>query len=149
MKVKVNLILTVFSFLDGYRLVKKRSQCDDAGEEYQQKLTLDGCAKACRATAQNFAFGTNEFGKNRCNGILCDCFCEFGTYKYQCNKITVHDGFNLYAFIGRYQIFSIDTLVIKAILLLLYLRDGPLVFLIIYYSLLINSLFLGCKKIRL
>ena len=65
------------------------------------KLTLSGCADACREFAENFAFGTNEYGKKRCDGDSCDCYCEFGTENYKCKNIKMNYGFDLYAFKGE------------------------------------------------
>ena len=114
---KINLILTTVSFLDDYKLVKKRSECKSGTEEYKGIYNLAGCANECRGTAQNFAFGTNEFGKSKCSSSGCKCFCEFGTKNYTCEEIAEHDGFNLYAFRGRYQLNSDNTMPKKAILL--------------------------------
>ena len=99
--VKINLILTAVSFSDDYKLVKKRSECKSGAEKYKGKYKdwIEGCANACRGTAENFSFGTNG-----------DCYCEFGTKNYKCEQITDHNGYNLYAFRGRYQLNSHNTM---------------------------------------
>lgn len=101
LKMWFDLVSNPFFLLADYKLFKKRSECGDGAENWKGKLTLEGCANACRGTAEIFDFGTNEFGKNNCDGDLCVCYCESGTENYQCKNVKDHDGFNMYAFIGR------------------------------------------------
>ena len=98
-----------FFLLADYELVWKQGECGDGIEKKQGRLTLDECANACRETAEMFDFGTNKFGKNKCDGNKCDCYCELGTENYQCKKINPHNGFNLYAFIGRSYVYIDNT----------------------------------------
>ena len=45
-----------------------------------------------------FAFGTNDFGKNRCNDDGCRCLCETSaTDEGTCNNVD-HNGYRLYKY---------------------------------------------------
>ena len=87
-KIGIALIMNVFLLLD-YSRIKKKVKC--INEKYQNKLTLQECAHACRASSENFAFG-----KNNCIGEKCECWCQFGTENYKCLSITENKGFDLY-----------------------------------------------------
>ena len=63
--------------------------------------TAQGCANACRGTAQMFAYGTDKYGVNRCwHSDGCTCYCQYAATNYECNKQITHDGYNLYKYQG-------------------------------------------------
>ena len=58
------------------------------------------CAEACYGVALMFVFGTNEFGKDRCNeyGKQCECYCETSArLDGTCDQLD-HKGFRLYKY---------------------------------------------------
>ena len=98
---KLLLSCYCFSLLE-YHLVQKKAQCAFGKEENKGRVSLEACAEVCYGKSENFIFGTNEFRQSRCSFDNCDCFCEFGTENYKCKEIKEHEGFNLYAFRGKY-----------------------------------------------
>ena len=62
---------------------------------------IEKCAVACKGKASLFAYGTNEYGENRCNSLgECKCLCETAaTTDGKCNQLD-HAGYNLYKYAG-------------------------------------------------
>ena len=45
-----------------------------------------------------FAFGTNDFGTNRCNDDGCSCYCETSATEEGTCKRVDHNGYRLYKY---------------------------------------------------
>ena len=79
-------------------LVEEKKEC---GGVEVNKGTMDSiakCAKACSGVASMFIFGTNDFGKKRCNRKGCKCICEVeAAYDGTCNTKR-HRGYRLYRY---------------------------------------------------
>ena len=78
-------------------MVAEREEC--SGSETETKFQrIEDCASNCKGRSSMFAFGTNDFGKNRCYEDGCWCLCETGAMEDgTCNRIE-HDGFRLYRY---------------------------------------------------
>ena len=65
--------------------------------------SLEECASSCEKISSMFAFGTNEYGTDRCkedeeDGTTCKCICETAaTSDGVCNQIS-HSGYRLYTY---------------------------------------------------
>ena len=80
----------------GYHLVEDKAECD--GSEILKTLTFDvgHCAKVCLGISTMFAFGTNDYGTDRCDEGGCNCLCETAAASDgTCNKVS-HNGYRLY-----------------------------------------------------
>ena len=61
--------------------------------------TIDECAIKCQEISDMFAYGTNDYGVDRCSGGSCTCLCETGANDGICDP-TAHAGYRLYKYIG-------------------------------------------------
>ena len=99
----------VLSIID-FQLVSMKSVCE-GDETFKDFLpNVGACAEACKGSADMFIFGTekdgggsgtcknNFFGRNK----QCKCWCQHNTENSKCKKMVNNDGFNLFAFKGRY-----------------------------------------------
>ena len=59
---------------------------------------ISECAESCRQVSSMFIFGTNEFGKNRCNENGCACYCETAATSDGHCQMKDHKGYNLFKF---------------------------------------------------
>ena len=81
----------------GWKLVAEQKEC--GGLEIARAATTDikECADACYGISSMFIFGTNDFGRTRCDP-KCHCFCETAaTPDGTCNTVT-SDGFRLFTY---------------------------------------------------
>ena len=78
----------------------EKKECGGKEESKGKLDSLQECADACYGVASMFIFGTNDFGKDRCesNGKQCDCYCETSANDDGTCDITDHDGFRLYKY---------------------------------------------------
>ena len=83
----------------GWSLFGVKKECGGS-EEYKGSMdSVDECAEACKGVASMFAFGTNDFGVDRCNGNGCKCLCETGAVDgYPCDIVN-HNGYRLYKYV--------------------------------------------------
>ena len=92
----------LFSFsisASSYELVSKKAECNGAEVGAGMSPSLAACAESCSGKASMFAYGTNEFGNNRCaSGRNCRCLCEMASANGVCTKQVQHTGFNLYKY---------------------------------------------------
>ena len=67
---------------------------------YDERIeTVDECANKCSGLSTMFAFGTNDFGTQRCQNGFCKCICETSATKEgSCHPLTSHNGYRLYRF---------------------------------------------------
>ena len=63
-------------------------------------VTIDQCADKCKGVSELFAYGTNDYGTDRCSGGSCNCLCETAAKDGSC-KITSHEGYRLYIYAGK------------------------------------------------
>ena len=86
-----------------WSLVAEKEECtgDEKLLDYDSKIkSVDECANACDGLSTMFAFGTNDFGEERCdNDGNCKCSCETGAHWYDttCTKKS-HLGYRLYKY---------------------------------------------------
>ena len=90
-------------------MVAEKTECDGSEIEKGYLPYIEDCAANCEEISTMFAFGTNEFGTNRCGAGGCKCLCETGaTDERTCNRID-HNGYLLYKYSiptpGDYQVF--------------------------------------------
>ena len=68
-------------------------------EEFIGRLeSVEKCAEACTGVASMFIFGTNDFGKNRCNRKGCKCYCETSAATDGTCNMKNHRGYRLYRY---------------------------------------------------
>ena len=81
-----------------WTLVAEKKECS-GGEIKKGRLTaVDDCGMKCKGVASMFAYGTNDFGKNRCYDDGCECLCETAATDEQTCNIVDHKGYRLYKF---------------------------------------------------
>ena len=56
------------------------------------------CANECNGLSTMFAFGTNDFGVDRCDGNGCKCLCETSAADDGTCDSVQHKGYRLYRF---------------------------------------------------
>ena len=85
------------SFLE-WSLVQEQKECD--GEEVVKGRmdSIDQCVEACNGVSSMFAFGTNDFGENRCYSNGCECICETAARDNGICYMNDHKGYRLYKF---------------------------------------------------
>ena len=93
-------VLFYFSVLAAsYELVAKKAECNGAEHYIKNSPSVAACAKACSGKASMFAYGTNQFGNNRCSSDgNCRCLCEIASANGECTKQVQHTGYNLYKY---------------------------------------------------
>ena len=79
-------------------LINEKVECK--GTEIQKMAkTLLGCADQCFKESTVFAFGTNDFGLDRCfKEQGCYCICETGASNHGYCEETYHNGYRLYKY---------------------------------------------------
>ena len=85
-------------------LVHKKKGCSSGSGKHIGNVEISQCAEKCRAISSMFIFGTNEFGYadgygKRCNGNVCDCYCDTQTPSDGYCPSKDQDGYNLYKFV--------------------------------------------------
>jgi len=88
-----------------FALVAHAKECGGKEIDVGKFKTVDECAAQCAAESMMFAFGTNDFGENKCKkkyfwwgDIQCPCYCETeSSARGEC-PIIRNDGYNLYRF---------------------------------------------------
>ena len=86
-------------------MVAEKNECagshslDEKEYGYGDRIeTEEECAKKCSGLSSMFAFGTNDFGNDRCQNGFCKCICETSATKEGfCHQMS-HSGYNLYRF---------------------------------------------------
>jgi len=89
---------------DWIKVADKKECYDPSGKVnivHNQVKDVGDCAKLCRRKSSMFAFGTDDFGTNRCNTKGCRCLCEVSAkQEYQvitCTQV-INNGYRLYRF---------------------------------------------------
>ena len=80
----------------GYSLVAEKKECTGSEVDKGKFKTEQMCANACKGVASMFAFGTNDFGTDRCTSEGCQCICESGADEYGMCTTKDHKGYRLY-----------------------------------------------------
>ena len=79
-------------------MVAEKTECSGSEIDKGQLTSVDDCASQCKGVASMFAFGTNDFGTNRCNDKGCSCYCETSaTVEGTCERVD-HNGYRLYKY---------------------------------------------------
>ena len=85
-------------------MVVEKNVCTGGAETdkeygYDERIeTVDECANKCSGLSTMFAFGTNDFGTQRCQNGFCKCICETSATKEGfCHQIS-HRGYRLYRY---------------------------------------------------
>ena len=81
-------------------MVADKKEC--SGTETSSRFPfLADCAAHCNGTASMFAFGTNDYGIDRCDNEDCKCLCETSaTVNGSCDQEDTN-GFRLYKYVGQ------------------------------------------------
>ena len=61
--------------------------------------SLEDCAKRCQTVSTMFAYGTNDFGLERCYDQKCKCVCEPTASAEGTCKTKAHNGYRLYRYV--------------------------------------------------
>jgi len=84
-----------------YELVAKKAECDGPEIYIKNSPSVAACAETCSGKASMFAYGTNEFGNNRCSADgNCRCLCELASKDGVCDNQVTHSGYILYKYIS-------------------------------------------------
>ena len=76
----------------------EKEECDGSEISKGKLPSVDDCASQCKGVSSMFAFGTNDFLKNRCNKEGCNCLCETSaTEEGTCERVD-HNGYRLYKY---------------------------------------------------
>ena len=91
------IVIRYFMILD-WLLVADKTEC--AGSETKKKdvSTADECSKICKSQSSMFAFGTNDYGTERCSSTGCTCLCETAASMDGTCSQTSHNGYRLYKY---------------------------------------------------
>ena len=74
-------------------------QAECAGsEKYGRKANIRDCAEECKGISTMFAFGTNDYGNNRCYKNGCGCLCETAATPDGDCAMIVHSGYRLFRY---------------------------------------------------
>ena len=78
--------------------MSEKKECSGSEESMGRFLVVDECASSCKGISSMFAFGTNDFGTNRCYDDGCSCLCETSaTEEGTCDSVN-HNGYILYKY---------------------------------------------------
>ena len=84
-----------------YELVAAQKECDGS-ETFMVQSSLHNCASFCYGKSTMFAYGTNDFGNNRCGGANyaggCQCLCETAALAGGTCTQTANTGYRLYKY---------------------------------------------------
>ena len=80
-----------------WSIFREKAECGGA-EVYLDETfhSIDECAKACNGISSMFAFGTNDFGNDRCWSNGCACLCETAANDDGNCDVVGNTGYRLY-----------------------------------------------------
>ena len=81
-----------------FTLVGEKKECSGSEKDVGKLHSVDTCGSMCKGLASMFAFGTNDFGTNRCNSDGCSCLCETSAADQGTCDIVGHNGYRLYKY---------------------------------------------------
>ena len=81
-----------------WELVRQKARCQGSEEGHGKVASINACASMCNQITSMFIFGTNDFGKDECDGGNCDCFCESDAADDGTCQQIADKGFRLYRF---------------------------------------------------
>jgi len=79
-------------------LVSEKRECGGSEIWAGHLATVDECAKSCYGRSSMFAFGTNDYGMERCWEGGCSCYCETAASSEGTCSEGFHLGFRLYKY---------------------------------------------------
>jgi hypothetical protein len=79
-------------------LVAGKTECGGSEVGKGKLPSVDDCASKCEGVASMFAFGTNDFGTDRCNDEGCSCYCETSATEEGTCEREDHNGYRLYKY---------------------------------------------------
>ena len=79
-------------------MVGEKQECGGKEELMGRMESVEECAEACTGVSSMFIFGTNDFGKKRCNWKGCKCYCETSAAADGTCKVKNHRGYRLYRY---------------------------------------------------
>ena len=80
-------------------MVADKKDCVGAEKSMGMIFTLEECARKCKTEASMFAYGTNDFGTERCYDQKCKCMCEpTASADGTCNH-KMNNGYRLYRYV--------------------------------------------------
>ena len=92
---KIDLTKWIFA---GWSLVGEKQECGGKEELMGRLESVEECAEACTGVSSMFIFGTNDFGKKRCNWKGCKCYCETSAAADGTCNVKNHRGYRLYRY---------------------------------------------------
>ena len=83
----------------GWLLVGLKRECSGKSKGLGMMSTIGECARECKKIASMFAYGTNDFGTERCYDQKCKCMCEpTASAGGTCNH-KINNGYRLYRYV--------------------------------------------------
>ena len=88
-----------------WTLQASKTECSGSEISKGKLPSVDECASECKGISSMFAFGTNDYLKNRCDNNGCNCLCETSAAEEgTCDRVD-HNGYRLYKYSkGHYHV---------------------------------------------
>ena len=79
-------------------MVREKAECLGTEASIGHVSSIEYCARRCSTISNWFAFGTNDYGSNRCENEKCRCLCETISSSGGSCKFTNHKGYRVYGY---------------------------------------------------
>ena len=79
-------------------MFREKAECQGTEVSMGKLSTIEECAFECHTRSNWFAFGTNDYGTNRCTNGKCNCICETISSSGGSCKFSNHKGYRLYGY---------------------------------------------------
>ena len=90
--------IVIFILALEWVLVQEKTECSGSESFIGEFPSISGCASQCKMVSSMFAFGTNDYGTERCNNDGCKCLCETSATEEGTCTIVNHNGYRLYKY---------------------------------------------------
>ena len=80
-------------------MVADKKDCEGHDKGMGMMSTIGECARKCKTISSMFAYGTNDFGLERCYDQKCKCVCEPTASADGTCKTKNHNGYRLYRYV--------------------------------------------------
>ena len=79
-------------------MLREKAECQGTEVDIGEVSTIEKCALECKTRSNWFAFGTNDYGTNRCTNGKCKCLCETISSSGGSCTFNNHKGYRLYGY---------------------------------------------------
>ena len=102
----LHILTLYFNLTLEWELLVAKQECSGSEIDKGKLPSVDDCASQCKGVASLFAFGTNDFGTDRCDNVDgCTCLCETSATEEGICNTESHNGYRLYKYLeGNYHI---------------------------------------------